>query len=46
MISIGFYGVIWGQANEEDMSDQVRDSDDSLRGLHGGKAPLLESYRV
>ena len=46
MISVGFYGVIWGQAKEEEMSDQDCDFDDSLRGSHSGKAPLLESYRV
>ncbi|KAK9925244.1 hypothetical protein M0R45_033573 [Rubus argutus] len=46
MISVGFYGVIWGQAKEEEMSDQDCDFDDSLGGLPSGKAPLLESYRV
>ncbi|XP_050380027.1 WAT1-related protein At5g40240-like [Argentina anserina] len=44
MISIGFYGVIWGKAKEES-----RDQDygfNSLRGLHSGKAPLLETYKA
>ncbi|PRQ53820.1 putative EamA domain-containing protein [Rosa chinensis] len=45
MISIGFYGVIWGQAKEEEMKDQDYGFD-SLRGLHSGKAPLLETYKV
>ncbi|PRQ53823.1 putative EamA domain-containing protein [Rosa chinensis] len=45
MISIGFYGVIWGQAKEEEMRDQDYEFD-SLKGLHNGKAPLLETYKV
>ncbi len=45
MISIGFYGVIWGQAKEEEMRDQDYDFD-NLRGLHSGNAPLLETYKV
>nr|XP_011468247.1 PREDICTED: WAT1-related protein At5g40240-like isoform X2 [Fragaria vesca subsp. vesca] len=45
MISIGFYGVIWGQAKEEEMRDQDYDFD-NLRGLHSGNAPFLETYKV
>ncbi|XP_050382728.1 WAT1-related protein At4g15540-like isoform X2 [Argentina anserina] len=45
MISIGFYGVIWGQAKEEEMRAEDYDSD-NLRGLHSGKAPLLETYKA
>nr|XP_011468249.1 PREDICTED: WAT1-related protein At5g40240-like isoform X3 [Fragaria vesca subsp. vesca] len=45
MISIGFYGVIWGKTKEEEKMDQEYGFD-SLRESHSCEAPLLETYKA
>ncbi|XP_024182762.2 WAT1-related protein At4g15540 isoform X2 [Rosa chinensis] len=45
MISIGFYGVIWGQAKEEEMRDQDYEFD-SLKGLHNEKEVIRDRSKA
>lgn len=42
IISIGFYGILWGKAKEEELKEL-----DGVCGLESSsKAPLLQYYRV